>query len=211
MAFEADPCALRNEAGELIARGFVREHDDESLLVDAHGLLDTWLTEGDSALVEVFNTDRGALTYRGVVEFAAARRVRLRELRLQVVRQQRAALRVPIDLTVGVVARVDAPDANGADETLDPPWQVTVIDLSAHGLRFLATEGVEPGSTWRVRLPAPRRHLDVVVQVVRTEELRAGVAHGCRFVDARERDSDELFRWVLDLQRQQLAKRAEQR
>jgi hypothetical protein len=88
---------------------------------------------------------------------------------------------------------------------------VTVIDLSAHGLRFLAADGAEPGSRWRVHLPAPRRVLDLVVQVVRTEDLRAGVAHGCRFVGARERDHDELFRWVLDLQRQQLAKRAEQR
>ncbi len=211
MAFEADPCALRTEAGELIARGFVRQHDDEVLVVDARGLPDSWLAEGDSAMVEVFNTDRGALTYRGVVDFAAAGRVRLSDLRLQVVRQQRAALRVPTDFPVDVVARVGSPEADGAEEELDPPWQVTVIDLSAHGLRFLAADGAERGSTWRLRLPAPRRHLDLAVEVVRIEELRSGVAHGCRFVDARERDHDVLFGWVLDLQRQQLAKRADQR
>ena len=49
MAFEADPCALRTEAGELIARGFVREHDEDSLLVDADALAGTWFEPGEMA------------------------------------------------------------------------------------------------------------------------------------------------------------------
>ena len=224
MAFEADPCRLRTAAGELIARGFIREHDEDSLLVDADTLAGGWFAPGEMAVVEVLNPDRGSLTYEGVVEFAEAKRVRLRDLRLQVVRQQRSAVRVPTDLAVQVVAQVGVrpepgepedvivPGPDGRPERrLDPPWDVTVIDLSAHGLRFLADHGAAPGTQWRVRLPAPRRELELVVEVLRPQEVRGGVAHGCRFVDARERDHDALFSWVLDLQRHLLARRADRR
>ncbi|MDO8107728.1 PilZ domain-containing protein [Isoptericola sp. b441] len=222
MAFEADPCELRTPEGELIARGFVREHEDDTLVIDAQSLGNTWFDEGDVAVVEVFDADRGALTYHGAVEFAAAKRVRLRDLRLQVARQQRSAVRVPTDLPVPIVAQlgvepgeepgtvVATADVSAVVE-LSTPWMVTVIDLSAHGLRFLAEQRVDPGTRWRVVLPAPRRSLDLVVEVVRADEVRGGVAHGARFVDAHERDHDVLFGWVLDLQRQQLALRAERR
>lgn len=224
MAFEADPCRLRTAAGELIARGFIREHDETSLLIDAETLAGAWFKPGEMAVVEVLNPDRGSLTYEGIVEFAEAKRVRLRDLRLQVVRQQRSAVRVPTDLAVQVLAQVGvrpepgepedavAPGPDGRlERRLDPPWAVTVIDLSAHGLRFLADHGVEPGTQWRVHLPAPRRELDLVVEVLRPQEVRGGVAHGCRFVDAKERDHDALFSWVLDLQRLLLARRADRR
>ena len=222
MAFEADPCELRTPEGELIARGFVREHEDGTLVIDAQSLGSTWFDEGDAAVVEVFDANRGALTYHGAVEFVAGKRVRLRDLRLQVARQQRSAVRVPTDLSVPIVAQLGVepgdepgavvPTANASGEVeLRPPWTVTVIDLSAHGLRFLSDQGVEPGTRWRVALPTPRRPLDLVVEVLRAEEVRGGVAHGARFVDARERDHDVLFGWVLDLQRQQLARRADRR
>lgn len=224
MAFEADPCRLRTAAGELVARGFVREHDEDTLVVDADTLAGGWFEAGESAIVDVLDADRGALTYEGVVDFAEAKRVRLRDLRLQVVHQQRSAVRVPTDLAVQVLAQVGVrpepgdpdgvvvPGPDGRPERrLDPPWDVTVIDLSAHGLRFLADHGAEQGTQWRIRLPAPRRDLELVIEVLRPEEVRGGIAHGCRFVDARERDHDALFGWVLDLQRQLLARRADRR
>ena len=101
MALEADPCQLRTPAGELIARGFVREHRDDVVVIDAQSLAGSWFDEGEQAVLEVFNPDRGALTYQGIVDFAAGKRVRLRRLRLQVARQQRSALRVPTDLWSG--------------------------------------------------------------------------------------------------------------
>lgn len=205
MAFEADPCQLRTATGELIARGFIREHTADRLLIDAQTLAGSWFEEGDQAEVEVFNTDRGALTYLGTVEFAAAKRVRLRDLRLKVVRQQRSALRVPTDLRVTITAQV----VGGEEQPLDPPWTVTVIDLSAHGLRFQGEGGAEPGTRWRLTLHPPQGPLPLTVEVLRTEPVRTSIAHGCRFVEASEREHDVLFRWALDLQRLILARRTD--
>ncbi|MCV2394637.1 PilZ domain-containing protein [Actinotalea sp. M2MS4P-6] len=210
MALEADPCQLRTLAGELIARGFVRSHEHDVLVVDAQTLAGAWFAEGDEAVVEVLNPDRGALTYHGTVEFAAGKRVEISGLRLQEVRQQRSALRVPTDLTVTVLGPMPEP-APDDDNPPSAPWDAALVDLSAHGLRIVTPAGLDRGSRWRVRLAAPRRPLELVVEVVRSHELRGQTAYGCRIVDATEREHDELFSWVLDLQRKLLARRAPMR
>lgn len=207
MSLESDECRLRTAAGELIARGFVRQHAEDAMVIDTGEAGSVWFAEGDDAVVEVLNGDRGTLTYHGVVEMAAARRLRLVELRMQTVEQRRAALRVATDLQVPVVAQVVGPE----EVPLDPPWQVAVVDLSAYGVRFIHEQELEVGSRWRIRLSAPRRPLELVAEVVRVEPVRVSFASGCRFVDATEAEHDVLFRWVLDLQRALLARRAGQR
>ena len=208
MTLDANPCQLRTAAGELVARGFVREHRGDAMVVDAQTLAGTWFDEGEPAMVEVFDTDRGTMTYEGFVDFAAGKRVRLHRLRLQVVRQQRSALRVPADVPVRLEARLGGPEG---EEEPDPPVWLTAIDLSAHGARLLSAEEVEPGQRWRVGLDAPRRPMSLTAEVIRVEKVRGGYSCGCRFVDATERDHDELFGWVLDLQRRLLARRSERR
>jgi hypothetical protein len=95
MAFELDPCAVHTATGELVARGFVREQAGDTEVVEMQHESGAWLGDGDEAILEVFSATRGALTYDGVVEFAAARRVGLRGLRLREAVQQRSAVRVP--------------------------------------------------------------------------------------------------------------------
>lgn len=224
MSFEADQCQLRTVHGELVARGFVREQARGGIVIDAQTLAGTWFDEGDEAVVEVFDPDRGSLTYRAVVDFAAAKRIRLVDLRLQEVRQQRSALRVPTDLTVTVIGpaldpqpadqTVDQRDVETPEEDREPQaeeyeaWQATLVDLSAHGLRLVTAEDLQDGSRWRVVLGTPRGPLELVAEVVRSHELRGQVAYGCRIVGATEREHDLLFSWVLHLQRRLLARRA---
>lgn len=203
MAFELDPCMVRTVTGELLARGFVREHDGVSMVVEAEHATGTWLEQGDVVVAEVMSSQRGACTYDAVVAFAVGRRVALSDLNLREVVQHRSALRVPTDLHYRVSYRMEG----SAPVLLDEPLDILVIDVSAHGLRFRAADELEPGSRLLLTFEVARGPLDLVMEVLRAEAVRGGFAHGCRFLDLREREADEMFRFVLEEQRRQLAER----
>jgi c-di-GMP-binding flagellar brake protein YcgR len=205
VAFELDPCVVRAITGELLARGFVREHDGVTMLVEADHFTGVWLEPGDPAVVEVMSSHKGACTYNATVSFSAARRIGLVGLALQAVVQQRSALRVPTALPLRVTEVME----NGVRVPLDEPLDVVVVDVSAHGMRLRSATEVEPGVQLVVTLEAGRTTLDLVAEVLRREEVRGGSAYGCRFLGLREREADELFRFVLEEQRRQLAQRRE--
>ena len=203
MAFELDPCVVRATTGEMLARGFVREHDGVTMLVEAEHFSGVWLQEGDPTLVEVMSSHKGACTYDATVGFSTAGRIQLVDLALRAVVQQRSALRVATTLPYQVTEVVE----DGVRVPLDEPLDVVVIDVSAHGLRFRAAVEVEAGVQLALRFDAGHVPVDLVVEVLRGEEVRAGSAYGCRFVELREREADVLFRFVLEEQRRQLAQR----
>lgn len=203
MAFELDPCAVHTATGELVARGFVREQAGDTVVVEMQHESGAWLGDGDEAILEVFSATRGALTYDGVVEFAAARRVGLRGLRLREAVQQRSAVRVAVSVPVTA-------HPVGDDEEREP-FEAVVIDLSAHGVRFRCDVELTAGDRVQVTLPLERAPLPLTLEVVRTEDLRGAAAYGCRIVGASERVHDALFRHVLDQQRAQLQLRADRR
>ncbi len=207
MVFELDPCRVHAPTGELLARGFVREHGAHSLLVEAEHFSGGWLAEGDDAVVEVLSDHRGTCTYDAVVAFSAAGRIELRDLRLREVVQQRTAVRVPVAVPIHVTQRLEGTELVPLDEPLD----IHVLDVSAHGMRIRCARQIEAGTRLAVRFTQSRAPLDLVVEVLRAQELRGEFAHGCRIVGASERVTDELFRFVLDEQRRQLAQRSEQR
>lgn len=204
MAFELDPCRVHAVSGELLAQGFVREHAHGSLLVEAEHFTGGWLEPGDAAVVEVLSAHRGACTYDAVVTFSAAHRIELTDLRLREVVQQRTAVRVPTSLTYRVTHQLDG----STPVELEEPFDVVVLDVSAHGLRLRCEAELENGVRLALRFEATRVPLDLVVEILRGEEMRGQFAYGCRIVGASERVSDELFRFVLDEQRRQLAQRA---
>ncbi len=207
MTFETNECALRTAAGELIARGFVREHVGDSMTIDIPAVGTQWLRVGDSAYLEVIDSGRGVVTFRGTVEAMGGSRMWLVGLHPESVRQRRSAVRVPTNHVVPIVAR----EVDGLDEPLDSPWQVTMVDLSANGMRFLHDEPLELGSRWRVVLRPSRAELRLLVEVLRSEEVRGAFAHDCRISGTSQAEQDALFRWVLELQRVLLARRVDRR
>lgn len=205
VAFELDRCQVRTPAGELIANAFVREHDGTGVLVETEHLSTGWLEPGDPVVLELMSAARGVLTYDAVVVDTAMRRIELADLRLRETVQQREAVRVAtlIPLRVTHVVPEDEP------VPLDDPLDVVVIDLSAHGLRLRADRAVEVGTRLALRLTVTRAPVDLVAEVVRTEEGAAQHLLGCRIVGAGERTTDELFGFVMQEQRRLLAQRAE--
>ncbi|NTW41572.1 MAG: PilZ domain-containing protein [Cellulomonadaceae bacterium] len=207
MAFEQDPCNVHASTGELLVRGFVREHEGSQLVVEASHFAGTWLEPGDAAVVEVLSPDRGACTYDAVVAYSAARRIGLTDLRLRTVVQQRSALRVPVSVPERITHQVDGREL----VPLDEPIPIVVIDASAHGLRFRSEAVIDVGSRFALTFSATRRPLDLQLEVLRVDELRGAFAYGCRLVGATERERDAMFTYVLGEQRRQLAQRADTR
>jgi hypothetical protein len=206
MRLDFEECRVRTASGELIARGVVREHTASRATVEAKSYVGSWLAVGERAQLEVLTTDRGALTYDGIVDLAVARRIDLRDLRLREVVQQRAAVRVATHLAVRVHSRID----EDGEVQLDPPWTVVALDVSAHGARLLIERELVVGTRLGVVFDTGDTRVDLMTEVVRIEEIRGGFAYGCRFVDATERQHDLLFAYVLREQRATLARRAQQ-
>lgn len=207
MAFDLDPCRVYAASGELLAEGFVREHHDATILVEAENFSGVWLEQGDAAVIEVLSAHRGACTYDALVSFSAARRIELEQLQLREVVQQRSAVRVPTSIPLRVTHRV----VGGVQEVLDEPLKIVVIDVSAHGLRFRCAEEVPVGTRLPLTLDTTRQPIGLVAEVLRVVPLGTEHAHGCSLVGLGEREEDELFRFVLDEQRRQLADRRDGR
>jgi hypothetical protein len=205
VAFEQDPCRVYAASGELLAEGFVREHHDSTILVEAENFSGIWLEVGDAAVVEVMSAHKGACTYDARVSFSAAHRIALDDLRLREVVQQRSAVRVPTSIPLRVTHRVVGTER----EPLDEPLKIVVIDVSAHGLRFRCAEELPVGTRLALTLETTRQPLALVAEVLRTVPIGAEHAHGCVLVGLGERQMDELFHFVLDEQRHQLADRRE--
>ena len=204
VAFELDPCLVRTGTGELLVRGFVREHGADSLLIEAEHFTGRWLEPGDLAVVEVMSAHRGACTYDAVVVFSEARRIELAGLRLRTVVQQRAAVRVLTAIPLQVTHRVEETE----QVPLDEPMDIVVLDVSASGMRFRCDTELAAGARVALTFPPTRMPLELVLEVLRIEEHKVGRVYGCALVGITERESDELFRFALDEQRRQLAQRS---
>lgn len=202
MALELAPCRVHGEGGELVAAGHVRSADGSSLQVTAPRYAGHALIPGDPVVLEVASAVRGECTFDAVVATSAPGVIELVGLHLRDVVQRRSAVRAAVSLPLTFTARVE----DGEDVPLVPPLQVLVMDISADGLRFRVDAALELGTQLRAEFPA-RRPVAVLAEVVRHETLRAGVAHGCRFLDLAERDRDVLVAFVLQEERRLIAER----
>lgn len=207
MVHALDRCRVYGADEELLADGFVREQDATGLLVEAEHFSGRWLAAGDPVVVQVLSSVQGECVYDGTVTWSEARRIGVGDLLLRERVQKRAAVRVPVELPHRIEERV----VGGGREPLEHALEVVVLDVSAYGLRFRTREQLEPGTRLALTFTAARRPLDLVLEVVRAQELRTDHAYGCRFVAVDERTTDDLFSFVLDEQRRLLAERRDAR
>lgn len=203
VAHELDPCRVYGSGGELVAEGFVREHVGAEIEVEAKNFTDRWLRPGEPVILQVLSAVQGECVYDAVTSSAETGRIGLTDLVLRERVQKRSAARVATEIPV----RITQHHVAGRPAPLDEPVDAVVIDVSAHGLRLRTRATFDPGERLVVPFPATREPVELVADVLRAEELRAGHAYGCRIVGASERVTDELFRFVLDEQRRQLAER----
>lgn len=203
MSFDLDVCRVYADSGELLADGFVRESRADELVVESEHFGGGWLESGDPVIVQVLSAVRGECIYDATVRRTETRRVEVGGLVLREAVQKRSAVRVPTSLPFRVTHRVEGQE----DVPLDPPVDVVVVDVSAHGMRLTASEEIEAGTRLRLDFVADGVRAPVVLRVLRVVELPRGFAHGCVIEDLDERRTDDLFSFVLAEQRRQRAAR----
>ena len=175
---------------EEYAAGVLRMHFEE-LLVDR--------VVGDPVTVTVLDPVRGECTYRGLVAKAPGPDVDVVVMEATGQRQRRSAARAPYHVTcIGVVQVDDAP----------VQFPVTVLDVSATGLRFSAKRKVELGEVLLVHLPAEGHTLDLRAHVLRADEARHTWRHGAEFLDLDDPTRERLYRLVMRLQREEARRQA---
>lgn len=233
----ADVCLVLGPGGEALVSGTLEQFDDASAVVAVELSTDRD-QRGEAAgpepgiVVElvVTNEIRGAEHFAGIVVEADAHTVRIGELHLLGVTQQRDAVRVTTlipatarpfvtpsgssgssgpSVLSGPAGTGAAPPADGPDRSAAAAAPVpartpaTIVDLSSTGLRFVAEHEFAVDTSVQLAFDAGR-HFEVRAMVRRSEQTRVGYAHGCALLGLSRADSDDLHGYVL---REQIAQR----
>lgn len=192
------------------ASGHVEWCDGAAMRVELPSLGRAW-TAGAQVRAEVLDDVRGRCVYDGTVTHREDLALEISGLVRVATVQERQAVRVGVhEVVVATVtpAAQKAGDAPEADEL-----KVTLVDLSAQGLRLVAPRRLEPGDTLELAVPgveAPggARDVPVRVVVVRTQQMNDVTHYGCRLVGHDAARTDLLSRHVARLQREELRRRA---
>lgn len=154
---------------------------------------------GDAVTVSVLDPVRGVCRYTGLLGGLGEEAVQVVVLEHGMPDQRRSAARAYY--RVGCTGKVETPD--GAE-----PLALTVVDVSASGVRFVTSRLLALGDLVRFGMPAGDATVDLCAQVLRIEEGQHEWRYGCELLELDERTRERLFRLVLGLQRQAARERS---
>lgn len=203
---EMRPCFLDMDG--IFASGVVASYEDDIMRIEFASLAGAW-DPGTRVRVEVLDDVRGECVYEATVAAREDIALDLRDLTRVATNQKRDAVRVDVHHVVDATVR----PAGRTGETREV--KVTLLDLSAYGMRLVASEPLSEGDTLTLSIPdvvdgpLGTRPLPVQAQVVRTQKIGGVPQHGCRLVGYDADRTDVLSRHVARVQREQLRKRAQ--
>jgi hypothetical protein len=188
------------------ASGHVTWCDGAAMRVELPSLGRAW-TEGAPVRAEVLDDVRGRCVYDGTVAQREDLTLVLSGLVRVATFQDREAVRVGVHEVVPATLHAAGGSA-GAEEL-----KVTLVDLSAHGVRLVAARDLAVGDALDLAIPGVesaggRREVPVRAVVVRTQQMNDVVHYGCRFVGHDAARTELLSRHVARLQREELRRRA---
>ncbi|AEE44535.1 flagellar brake protein [Cellulomonas fimi] len=187
-------CAL--SAGDRVIEGFVVECDDGTMTVGTELGASGTLQPGTDVKILVLDDVRGEVRYSGWVTEVGLTRLHVTDLELTSMLQKRKVARVRIaQICTGTVVSGDAEPE---------PVTFVVVDVGAHGMRISTAATLREHDRIDFRFPAGDRVVPLVAEVLRRQRTSSGATqYGCRFVELGERESDDLFRFVLRTQLEQ--------
>lgn len=206
-------CSVEHD-GHAVLSGYVRTFEDGVLWAGFEGIV-RGVAEGDVYLLRVLDDARGECVYQGEVARITADTVAFVGVELLSTLQKRAVARVAVHVEVQGFARLAAvPDEHEHDSGATPaaeaeavdgeaeevPFVFTVLDVSAHGMRMMSQTELPVGSEVRFVFPELSAAFWLQAVVVRAQPSRSGTHYGCRFVETSDRETDELFSYVLRTQ-----------
>ena len=193
---ELAACRLSTKVGDV--DGHVVAYEGEMLTVTTEESLEG-RGLGDEVRVTVLDPVRGVCRYVGLLGDLDGHEVGVVVLERSMPDQRRSAARAYY--RVDCAARLDS----------GGPLPVTVVDISATGVRFVTGRRLEHGDVVRFTMPTDGDDVDLVARVLRIEEGRHEWRYGCELLGLSERTRETLFRLVLGLQRAAARRRAEAR
>ncbi|AEI12666.1 PilZ domain-containing protein [Cellulomonas gilvus] len=165
---------------------------------------------GDEAQLVVLDPVQGECRYVGLLGGIGPDTVHV-VVEDQVARhQRRSAARAYYRATcLGALERHAADDASGDGPDGAGALRLTVVDVSASGIRFASPHELAHGDVVRISLPVDDTALPLRARVLRIEESQSGWRYGCELLDLAERTREQLFRLVLRLHREEARARAD--
>lgn len=188
-------CRVTTKFGTV--NGYVTEHVDGVLRMQLD-VPPAGRKVGDEATVTVLDPVRGECVYAGLLARLAGPSVDVVVVERGQWHQRRSASRAPYRIScLGTL------DPDGTAE----PIPLTVLDVSASGLRLGTKRALASGAVVELRLPVDGVAIGLRARVLRIEESMTGWRYGCELLDLADRTRETLFRLVLRLQREE-ARRA---
>ncbi|MCL2089745.1 MAG: PilZ domain-containing protein [Micrococcales bacterium] len=193
--YELARCVVTGDGVTLI--GYV-EHFDSAVLAVRFDEPVQDLGVGDDVEVRALDDVRGEVHFGASVAEVDHTVVHLEGLYEIAVRQRRAAARVRISLLLtGMVVSGDPP--------VVAPLKLTVLDVSASGAKLLVADKLPSDAKVAFTFPiSDDDAVDLVAEVVWSEESASGWRYGCRYIGIGPKDVELLFRYVLLTQGAQL-------
>jgi len=188
-------CTL--SAGDRVLDGYITSCAEGTLTMRTEpGAGARTFRPGDDVQVLVLDDVRGEVRYNGWVAMARTTAVQVDGLELTSTLQKRKVARVKIAQTcTGVVTSAEGDTR---------PVTFLVLDISAHGVRISTSAEIAVGERVAFRFPTRDRVVPLDAEVLRSFRPEGRpIQYGCRFVGLSERDTDVMFRFVLQTQGRQ--------
>ena len=189
-------CRLGTKTGEV--EGHVRTFEGDLLVLEVDELPEG-REIGDAATVTVLDPVRGRCPYVGLLGGMHDDEVRVVVLERGEPNQRRSAARA--FYRVSALGKLETADGTQA-------LPVTVVDVSASGVRFVTRRLLHRGDVVRFPMPVGDGSVDLVARVLRVEEGQHEWRYGCELLELDERTRERLFRLVLSLHRAWARERA---
>jgi hypothetical protein len=194
---EFDKCIISSVKGSNLGTGFVNEYDRTILKTCLDGSFTLHLQQ--EVLIFVFNEVKGECVYKGLVADINDKNVIFDKVSFVRSMQKRDNTRVDKTMRYRITLRF----VGDHREKLETPFDITILNLSAQGMYISCDEPFAVGHRFPLVFKDAGKPIDLDVEIIRCEKYRRGNKYGCRFLNISEKDSDNIYRFVLHEQIEQ--------
>lgn len=201
---EADKCVITNK-GVTIVTGFVNIFEGNKLEIKLNK--DIKLIEKEILDVYIYNPITGESLYEAEVasyENKAAVFTNVKHIRTM---QKRNNVRIKTNLKYKIFSKCGE---DGTPVELEKPVDVSILNISATGMlinQIINTKDDEPlyeQFKYIIKFKELKSPIDIVFRIVRKKEYYRSYRYGCEFEGLSQRQSDDIYKYILNLQIEEL-------
>lgn len=196
---EFDNCIIASKNGTKLAEGFVHDYEGVLMKVCLEGEFNLLVSQ--DVTIFAFNRIKGECVYKGRVADVDDKNITIDQVEFVRATQKRNHTRVEQSLHYRITHRYVGDI--GVTEKLEKPIDLLILNISAHGMFISCDEKFSVGHKFPFVFRDAGAPIHLEVAVVRCEYSRRGNKYGCSFLNISEKDSDNIYRFVLHEQIEQ--------